>query len=435
MGILLHSQAQRRFVTSSRELLSEARKTFPDRIFRIMTDLGEVMFLPNQFAEEIKNDHGFSFTTAFEKPEVRPVNQRIEFRLLTQAAQVWTEVVARDRVLDIVARVSSRIYLGDEVCRNARWLAITKLYTTHFFSAATKLRMYPHIVRHLVHWFIPECKLLRSQFNDAQKILQPIINYRRDLRRAALATGEPVPEFGDALGWVEREATAKSVDCNPSIFQLLLSTVSINTTADLLEQCMLSIAQHPEIINPLREEIRDVLRHSGWSKSSLSDMKLLDSVIKESQRLKPTSIAAMRRRVEEDVTLSNGVTLKRGTRVYVDASRMWDPSLHHHPEQWDGYRFLRLRSIPGRERMAQLASTSPDHLAFGHGEHACPGRFLAISVIKIVLCHLVLKYDWMLSPGTDVKPVTNGILAVASPTARLLIRRRRGTAGVPGVIE
>jgi hypothetical protein len=32
-----------------------------------MTDLGEVMFLPNQFAEEIKNDHGFSFTTAFEK--------------------------------------------------------------------------------------------------------------------------------------------------------------------------------------------------------------------------------------------------------------------------------------------------------------------------------------------------------------------------------
>jgi hypothetical protein len=218
------------------------------------------------------------------------VNQRIEFRLLTQAAQVWTEVVARDRVLDIVARVSSRIYLGDEVCRNARWLAITKLYTTHFFSAATKLRMYPHIVRHLVHWFIPECKLLRSQFNDAQKILQPIINYRRDLRRAALATGEPVPEFGDALGWVEREATAKSVDCNPSIFQLLLSTVSINTTADLLEQCMLSIAQHPEIINPLREEIRDVLRHSGWSKSSLSDMKLLDSVIKESQRLKPTSI-------------------------------------------------------------------------------------------------------------------------------------------------
>lgn len=32
-----------------------------------MTDLGEVMFLPHQLAEEIKNDHRFSFTTAFEK--------------------------------------------------------------------------------------------------------------------------------------------------------------------------------------------------------------------------------------------------------------------------------------------------------------------------------------------------------------------------------
>ncbi|CAH0042910.1 unnamed protein product [Clonostachys rhizophaga] len=475
-------RAKRRFVTSSRELLSEARNTFPDRIFRIMTDLGEVMLLPHQFAEEIKNDHRFSFTTAFEKDfhagipgfETAELGglengllQLIARKQLTrnlgkshtvpsamgelstalsdetanalainfESSGMWTEVVAKDRVLDIVARVSSRIYLGDEVCRNARWLAITKLYTTHFFTAATKLRMYPRIVRHLVHWFIPECKLLRSQFNDAQKILQPIVDRRKDLRRAAVATCELVPEFDDALGWVEREAAAKSVDCNPSIFQLLLSTVSINTTTDLLEQCMLYLAQDPGIISSLREEIHDVLRHHGWSKSSLSNMKLLDSVIKESQRLKPTSIAAMRRLVEEDVTLSNGVTLKRGMRVYVDASRMWDPNLYHHPEQWDGYRFLKLRSIPGRERMAQLASTSPDHLAFGHGEHACPGRFLAISVIKIVLCHLLLKYDWMLSPGTDVKPVTNGILAVSSPTARLLIRRRRGAAAAPGVIE
>ncbi|KAK7212044.1 hypothetical protein V2G26_019222 [Clonostachys chloroleuca] len=465
-------RAQRRFVTSSRELLSEARKTFKDRIFRIMTDLGEVMFLPHQLAEEIKNDYRFSFTTAFEKDfhagipgfETAELGglengllQLIARKQLTrnlgelstplsdetanalainfESSGVWTEVVAKDRVLDIIARVSSRIYLGDEVCRNGRWLAITKLYTTHFFTAATKLRMYPRIVRHLVHWFISECKLLRSQLNDAQKILEPIVHRRRGLHREALATGEPAPKFDDALGWVEREAAAKSVDCNPSIFQLLLSTVSINTTSDLLEQCMLCLAQDPRIIGPLREEIQNVLRYRGWSKSSLSEMKLLDSVIKESQRLKPTSIAAMRRRVEEDVTLSNGVTLKRGMRVYVDASRMWDPNLHHHPEQWDGYRFLKLRSFPGRERMAQLASTSPDHLAFGHGEHACPGRFLAISVIKIVLCHLLLKYDWMLSPGTDVKPVTNGILVVSSPTARLLIRRRRGAAAAPGVIE
>ncbi|CAH0046014.1 unnamed protein product [Clonostachys solani] len=492
MGILLYSQ--------------DAGKTFPDRIFRIMTDLGEVIFLPPQFAEEIKSDHRFSFTTAFEKvcafqtaatgyfrslmcalcvqdfhagipgfetAELGGLENgllqlitrkqltrnlgkshtapsamgqlgtlsdetanalAINFESSGEAAQVWTEVVAKNRVLDIVARVSSRIYLGDELCHDERWLAITKLYTTHFFTAATKLRMYPSNVRRLVHWLIPECKLLRSQFNDAQQILQPIVNHRRGLRRATLATGESVPEFGDALGWVEREAAAKSVHCNPSIFQLLLSTVSINTTADLLEQCMLCIAQYPSIISPLREEICHVLRHRGWSKSSLASMKLLDSVIKESQRLKPTSIAAMRRRVEENVTLSNGVTLKRGTRVYVDASRMWDPNLHHHPEQWDGYRFLKLRSIPGRETMAQLASTSPDHLAFGHGEHACPGRFLAISVIKIVLCHLLLKYDWMLSPGTDVKPVTNGILLVASPTARLLVRRRRRTAAVPDAI-
>jgi cytochrome P450 len=135
----------------------------------------------------------------------------------------------------------------------------------------------------------------------------------------------------------------------------------------------------------------------------------------------------MRRYVEEHTTLSNGISLDRGTRVYVDSSRMWDPDLHPHPEQWDGYRFLAMRSTPGKEKMAQLVSTAPDHLAFGYGRHACPGRFLAATEIKIVLCHFLLKYDCMLSAGTDVKPVMNGILANGSSTARVLIRRRSET--------
>lgn len=49
-----------------------------------------------------------------------------------------------------------------------------------------------------------------------------------------------------------------------------------------------------------------------------------------------------------------------------------------------------------------LVTTSPDHLALGHGEHACPGRFFAAIEIKILLCHLLLKYEWELSPKYSI---------------------------------
>lgn len=132
----------------------------------------------------------------------------------------------------------------------------------------------------------------------------------------------------------------------------------------------------------------------------------------------------MLRSVERDVTLSNGLHLTKGTRIQVDSCRMRDPELHQEPDQWDGYRFLKLREIEGKGHLAQLVSTSADHLGFGLGKHACPGRFFAANEIKIALCHLLMKYDWKLAPGTNVEPLMFGVLAIASPTAKILIRRR-----------
>lgn len=46
------------------------------------------------------------------------------------------------------------------------------------------------------------------------------------------------------------------------------------------------MSSHPRYIDELREEIVKVLREDGgWKKTSLSKMKLLDSCMKESQRV------------------------------------------------------------------------------------------------------------------------------------------------------
>jgi cytochrome P450 len=73
----------------------------------------------------------------------------------------------------------------------------------------------------------------------------------------------------------------------------MLSFAAIHTTTELVTQVMTDLCKNPEIFGELRQEISQVLRAGGWNKNSLYNMKLLDSVIKESLRLKPTSISTV----------------------------------------------------------------------------------------------------------------------------------------------
>ena len=133
----------------------------------------------------------------------------------------------------------------------------------------------------------------------------------------------------------------------------------------------------------------------------------------------------MRRLVEADITLSDGTLVKKGMRIHIDTHRMVDPEVYENPEEWKGSRFYDLRSQPGKEHLAQLVTTSVDHIGFGHGNHACPGRFFAASELKIALCHLLMKYDWKLSPGTPTNIVQLGFSQRANPATKVLYRRRK----------
>ena len=125
-----------------------------------------------------------------------------------------------------------------------------------------------------------------------------------------------------------------------------------------------------------------------------------------------------------DLTLEGGVTLRQGDRMSVEAA--YDsPNFYEQPEKFDIYRFLNMRESPEFSRKAQLVSTSPEHLGFGHGKHACPGRFFASNEIKILMCHLLLKYDWKLAQGHTTNPSTVAGRKSLNPTTKVLVRRRR----------
>jgi len=132
----------------------------------------------------------------------------------------------------------------------------------------------------------------------------------------------------------------------------------------------------------------------------------------------------MRRVALENVELPDGTIIPKHSTLGVSSHSMRDSSVYENPEEWDGYRFYNMREIPGKENMAQLVSTSPAHLGFGHGKHACPGRFFAANEIKIIILQILDKYDFRVHKGARTEHMLYGFNINANPFVEMEIRRR-----------
>lgn len=194
--------------------------------------------------------------------------------------------------LPLIARLSSRVFLGDKLCRNPEWLEITSQHPVNAFLAAYKLRLYPKLLRPVVHWFLPECRLLRRQYAQARDVIEPVIKERQEEKRKAVEAGLPVPVYDDAIDWAQEESAKTPYE--PATFQLALAAAAVHTTTDLISQTIVELLTHPELIQPLRDEIIEVLRIHGWTKAGLYNLKLMDSILKETQRVKPINMGKSR---------------------------------------------------------------------------------------------------------------------------------------------
>ena len=103
-----------------------------------------------------------------------------------------------------------------------------------------------------------------------------------------------------------------------------------------------------------------------------------------------------------------------------------NPAVYTEPEKFDAARFLRMRQQSGAESRHQFITTTPEHMGFGHGQHACPGRFFASNEIKIALCFLLLQYDIRFVPGQGwPKDIEFETVSMTDPKLRMQIRRRQ----------
>jgi hypothetical protein len=179
-----------------------------ETIFQIMTGTGPKLIIPKRFAEEISRNKSLSFGENFridymaDFPGFEGVKVGLNEGLLIRDTVVkkltqslglitgdlveeasdsvrealgnpaeWESVLIDEKVQLIIARLSSRVFLGKELCRNAQWLKIAEDYTVNMFIASQYLRVMPSLLRPMLHWFVPACRILRKQVRDARVLI------------------------------------------------------------------------------------------------------------------------------------------------------------------------------------------------------------------------------------------------------------------------
>jgi len=144
---------------------------------------------------------------------------------------------------------------------------------------------------------------------------------------------------------------------------------------------------------------------------------------------------------KKGVTLSSGLHLPHGTYFaaahpqmtasvsYRETPELPQPSF----DEFHPFRYSDLRSYEGEENKHQFVTTSPESVAFGHGQWACPGRFFASNEIKVILIELLRNYDIGLGPNGEgqggefqrPKTYTVDTSYIPDPTAKIFFRRRQ----------
>lgn len=130
----------------------------------------------------------------------------------------------------------------------------------------------------------------------------------------------------------------------------------------------------------------------------------------------------------EDFTFKDGLRIPKGALLgWVSIHNQVDHNIAANPEEFDPMRSYRKRQVSAEEATKHLAGQpSLENLSFGFGSQACPGRHIAVSVLKMIVSRLLSEYEFKFGEN-QAKPSNIHILEfiIPDPNAKLTMRKRR----------
>ncbi|KAF3491693.1 Ent-kaurene oxidase [Arthroderma uncinatum] len=346
----------------------------------------------------------------------------------------------------IVAQASSRFTVGQPLCRNETYLKLTYKVIDGIMFTAFASGTFPQILRPIVgrlsSWHT------RRNINKVTKLFAPLYKERMEFLKhedKIPSQNEPEDQLQMMLRFAQKKRPHELDDIDIIATRLCASNfVSMHQTTITATNMLLNVIGSDSEFNTI-SELRDEISHilgpsdSGWTKAKFSKMIKADSVARETMRINfPFGNRGLLRKVMKNgVVTPAGISLQNGSLIsYLASPAQIDEEKFEEPLKYDPFRFSREQdatAYDGRGPHPQaFVSTSPQYLPFGHGRHACPGRFLVEIELKMILAHILENYDIKFPPEYGGKRPPNlwmAELAIPPPGAKIKVKRRKGVEG------
>ncbi|KAG2173265.1 hypothetical protein INT43_004639 [Umbelopsis isabellina] len=308
-------------------------------------------------------------------------------------------------VLSIVARSSTSVFAGEELCKNETLVNCFATVTMDIGSNLNKnwfMDNFPMIDSFYQRTIFPRKPTILNHRKNAKDVLTPVIEERvrnlnnpaydrpNDMLQVVIENHDPKGEWGlpytdFIINWM-----------------FVLVFVSVHTTTENATHTLYYLMKYPEFRKEIIEEQKRVLAEEGtegkpvkFTYDVVKKFVKLDSFIREVFRMRTIELQLQHKNItNRDIVLSNGFVIPPKHLVFMntwDISR--DPELQgEDPEVFNPWRFV--------ESAKQAVRIGNDHIIFGLGKHACPGRFMAVNSMKLVISNILDRYE--LTPESDI---------------------------------
>ncbi|RYC65201.1 hypothetical protein CHU98_g963 [Xylaria longipes] len=291
-------------------------------------------------------------------------------------------------IVKLVVMSNALSFFGKELGSNEEFLISALDYVEETLMCAEIVKLLPKSLASLLGGLIARRLTCQKAIYDA---LIPIAMERCEERERA-KLGHPVPKH-----WIMETAPRQKPWTPKRIVHELIAIWFGSVHALSTDLCL-----HPEYAKPLRDEAERM--YAEFEKTA-QGLPLLDSFMKESARLTPVESMSMRRAATQPFTFADGTKLAVGDWACTPVRAIMQSAEYYpNPLGFNGFRFARPDDLtstlePGTKfdfiqpEPSKLVDVSQAWHVWGMGRMACPGRYYAAAVMKVIMSQIIMNYD------------------------------------------
>ncbi|PVH72196.1 cytochrome P450 [Cadophora sp. DSE1049] len=294
-----------------------------------------------------------------------------------------------------IAKITNAMLVGEELAADPEWIRQTCDFAVNRYASADDVRAWPPALAYFVAPWIPSVRRLRQSRVYVKRKLTPM--YEELKRRGELGVDSKAQyrkgTYGFEWLWSGTPDDVTLDDFSDTMMRTLIA--SIHTTAKTISLALVDLLSQPQYLPELIAEAKQAIRPDG--STDIDNLFGMDCFLKESQRLTPVFLMTMNRIVTQPYTFKvSGLHLPVGTMTTAaTAAIATDPDTFGADSNiFDGHRFARLRGANDAGQSAfKMGMATEDSLGFGLGSQACPGRFFAVNLVKLMLAKFLTKWE------------------------------------------